>query len=441
MEDGATYSFSSSAPPSVQVIETQRVGPYETVTLRADSSGALLGWLTDNGYDLPDAIEPLLVPYVAGEAYFVALRLANGFDTGDIAPLGFRYAGDRPQIPIQLTSVAASPDMRLEVYVLGPARAVPESYLHLQINEAAIDWTTGGSNYEDVVSLAANEAGGHGFATDYAGLAIDWAWILPSNYDLDALYAASGPVAWMDALIGAGVPSGDATLAVLMRQIPMPPEVAAMGVSDTDFYNCLGCYAEYLGGIDFDATVATNDLAINVTDPIEHAQDLFERHHWLSRMTSSLDAVEMTVDPVFVFNEDMGLVDLAHEADLTTVCSTGGSYYDAIRRVDLDDGRVVYYPSQQWLDENGLTVAEWLLQWNLNAASVIEQTAAEGEPTVLFDLSAEDDDALGELNDWVLDSMPVDATEAEGCGCDTSGSASGWLIGLGGLLAVRRRRS
>lgn len=440
MEDGGSYSFSSTAaPPSVQIIETQQVGPYETVTLQADSTAALLGWLQDNDYDLPDAIEPLLTPYVAGESYFIALRLANGFDTGDITPLGFRYAGDRPQIPIQLTSIAASPDMRLEVYVLGPARAVPESYLHLQINEAAIDWSSNGSNYEDVVSLAANEAGGHGFATDYAGLAVDWSWILPSEYDLDPLYAASGPVDWMDAVISAGIPSGDATLAVLKRQIPMPQDLVDQGLSDTDFYNCLACYQEYLGDIDFDATRATDDLAINVTDPIEHAQDLFERHHWLSRMTSSLDAVEMTVDPVFVFNDEMGLVDLAHEATLTTMCETGTSWYDSIRRVTLADGRVVYYPSQHWLDENGLTVAEWLLQWNLNAAAVIEQTAAEGEPTVLFDLSAESDDALDDLNDWVLDTLPVEAEEAEGCGCQTAPMGAGWMVVLG-ALALRRRR-
>ena len=40
---------------------------------------------------------------------------------------------------------------------------------HVQINEAAIDWLNRGSNYSDVVSQAADEAGGRAFATDYAG--------------------------------------------------------------------------------------------------------------------------------------------------------------------------------------------------------------------------------------------------------------------------------
>jgi hypothetical protein len=45
-----------------------------------------------------------------------------------------------PTIPIVPTSVAASPDMGLAVHVLGQSRAVPLNYLHVQVNEAAIDW-------------------------------------------------------------------------------------------------------------------------------------------------------------------------------------------------------------------------------------------------------------------------------------------------------------
>ena len=38
-----------------------------------------------------------------------------------------------------------------------------------ELNEAKIDWVNQGVNYSQVVSDAANEAGGHGFITDYAG--------------------------------------------------------------------------------------------------------------------------------------------------------------------------------------------------------------------------------------------------------------------------------
>ena len=50
----------------------------------------------------------------------------------------------------------------MEAYLLSDGLGVPTSYLHVQINEAAIDWWTAGSNYGDVITQAADEAGGHG---------------------------------------------------------------------------------------------------------------------------------------------------------------------------------------------------------------------------------------------------------------------------------------
>src|SRR5690606_30998428 len=56
--------WDSDAPPSVTVVGEARVGPYDTVTLQATSSAALLTWLNDAGYTLPSNLDPLLAPYV-----------------------------------------------------------------------------------------------------------------------------------------------------------------------------------------------------------------------------------------------------------------------------------------------------------------------------------------------------------------------------------------
>ncbi len=162
-------ALESAGSTDVYVVDSEQIGPYDTVTLRAESADALLTWLVDNDYDLPSDLEPLLEPYVAAQSYFVAMRLSAGKDTGDIEPIGLTYSGDGLSIPIQLTAIAAAEDMPLRVYVFGDARAVPESYLHVEINEAAIDWLGGGSNYYEVVEAAANEADGHAFVTEYAG--------------------------------------------------------------------------------------------------------------------------------------------------------------------------------------------------------------------------------------------------------------------------------
>jgi uncharacterized protein (TIGR03382 family) len=152
----------------VTVVGEAQIGPYDTVTLQAADSEALLTWLGDNDYDLPADIGPLLDVYIADRSYFVAMRLSTGMDTGDIEPIALRYAASGLAIPIQLTAIAASEDMPLRVYIFGDHRAVPESYLSAEINEAAIDWLGQGANYYDVIEAAANEADGHAFVTEMA---------------------------------------------------------------------------------------------------------------------------------------------------------------------------------------------------------------------------------------------------------------------------------
>jgi len=157
------------AQDGIYVVDEERIGPYDTVTLQAESADALLTWLTDNNYDLPSEIEPLLEVYISATSHFVAMRLAADQDTGDIEPIAMRYPASGMAIPIQLTAIAAAADMPLRVYVFADERAVPESYLSVEINEAAIDWVGGGSNYYEVVEAAANEADGHAFVTEFAG--------------------------------------------------------------------------------------------------------------------------------------------------------------------------------------------------------------------------------------------------------------------------------
>ena len=151
------------------VIAEQAVGAYATVTLSASDPVALEAWLVANAYTLPPNFVSVVTPYVMNGAYFVAVKLQNGQDTGAIEPLAFTYAGSEPMIPIILTSIAAIDDMPVEVWLLAEHRAVPINYLHVTISDAAIDWERRGANYQALISQAADEAGGQAFATDMAG--------------------------------------------------------------------------------------------------------------------------------------------------------------------------------------------------------------------------------------------------------------------------------
>ncbi len=451
LSSSAGSTLDSGVPESgVEVLDSKVVGPYETVTLAATSSDALLAWLNDNGFDLPADLDPKLAPYIAGGMNFVALKLAKDQDTGDIVPFGMTYPGDKASIPIQLTAIAAQPDMRLEVYIFGDARAVPETYLHVVPNDLAVDWFDQSVAYEDVVSLAANEAGGHAFATDFSGDTAPFrgTFYTEGQYDLDALAAATGAIEWMNLLIGQGFPPSAALVEVLQEHLPLPPELAAQGLAETDWWNCLECYSDYSGTLAFDAVAATATLDARIVQPMRDAEDLFAKYGHLSRLTSSLDAVEMTVDPVFTFNADMAQeLSNAHVATVTYWCPTEMSAYDAVRTVAFPGGYVVELPSQAALDADGITEYEYMQSLTAINALVIESTGDAGEAAPVYD--GRDDlqglvDALnartpGDPSDFAAD---ADADGKSGCGCDATGSpvSGGLVLGLAALL-LRRRRS
>lgn len=435
----------------VAVVDKGQVGPYEYVTLSATDQAELLTWLEDNDYDIPDQVGKALGPYVDDGQYFVALRLQSDRDVGDIAPIRLSYDGTTASIPIVLTSIAATPDMRIQPYVFSDGkRAVPDNYLHVQINEASIDWLSGGSNYADVVTEAADEAGGQAFATDYAGSTEPFRNLLWSEgrFDLEALAAAPGPISFVDMVMGQGFPSDSTMLNLFRTYIPMPTEAVDAGIDEQAFYNCLACYPEYVELIeDFDAAGFAAELDEFVVTPLFEAEQMFQDFDYLTRMTSSMSPDEMTVDPMFVLNPDMGDVDNNHLATLVFQCGDGLDISEAPRRIDLADGREILLPSERWFWDNGVSTSDYMAGVSDVAAIRIEATSGTGQPVLITDQSDADSDGLSIHNADVRDLMGLDDPEADvaaaGCACDSRGAPAGGFAMLGGLLGLMglRRRS
>jgi hypothetical protein len=422
--DSAGGTYSSDTSYDVTVTGQKVVGPYETVTLSAASSQDLVGWLEAHGYDLPPGIDAVLQPYVSDGSSFVALRLAKDKDLGDLAPLGLRYRADRAVVPVQLTSISATPDLRMEAYVLSSGRGVPESYLHVRINDAAIDWWTGGANYGDVITRAADEAGGHAFATDYFGTSdVAVFWPRGNTFALAPLRTESDPVAWLEALRSTFPASPPPELFEVLED--------AMGADGMGarLWSCPSCLLDpYYGFVfpaDFDPEAATLDLEVRVVEPLQLAQGLLDDHPLLARMTSSLDAAEMTVDPVFVVNQDLAGAEVTQVRSATQIfhCGIRSVRESADRTLVLDDGRRIELPSMNHLRELGMTEYEWLEDHHQITAQVIEQMGETGQPTVIADFTA---DLL--------------ALTQQGCGCDSQNGAAGWLS-LGAVPWLLRRRA
>ncbi len=421
----------------VSVLDASKVGPYETVVVAADDETALIDWLQANDYNIPSGMSDVLAPYVADGHNFVALRLAAGNDTGDLVPLGLRYEGTVPAIPIQLTSVAATPDMQLVTYVLGPSRAVPDNYLHVELNEAAINWFTGGSNYLDVLSRAADEAGGHAFATEYAGATADFPMEFYSESweDLD-FASAETPTAFLEMLIGSGIPASSTLLELLETYVPVPD-----GYTSIDVYNCPSCFP----GIDalmadgFDPVGAAAAIDEQIVQPLAAIQAMFDRAEWITRLGSTVSPAEMTIDPMFTFNETIEQeVSNIHQARLVYLCEEleegEDAWYSAPKLLIVGDMEI-RVPSVEDLEAHGLTEADFLEQIVQPAASTIADTGPEGEPELLYDARVDIEAALAELDD------SADTIEGRRgfLGCSTA-PAGGLLWGLFGMLAVAGRR-
>ena len=106
----------------------------------------------------------------------------------------------------------------------------------MEINPARINWFQNGSNYEELVKDAADQAGGNAFITEFAGpTALFKGQIFqPSRYNLEAIRTAATPPDALDRIGSQGFPRDSALLSILRNQIPMPESLRPDGDRRSD---------------------------------------------------------------------------------------------------------------------------------------------------------------------------------------------------------------
>lgn len=324
--DGNTTELPVATPvPEVVIEQSLEVGPFDAQIISSDSANALALWLADNNLDLTDRGSELLEPYVNAGMKFVVLKLQNNQNAGDIQPIILDYASTNPMIPMTLTSIATQDDMGVIAWILGDSRAVPENFLHVTPNYTRVNWYTGTSNayasYQTLVTEAMNEAGGQGFATDYAGSTapfidqIATADQLTANLtplaDGSAQYIVSVWTSIIDPLV----------FATLQEHLPLPDGQSSLVYSD------IVALATQYTQTELDNAATLLDAAIQqqIVTPRENAYDLFDDDLYLTRLYTTLSADEMILDPSFVFNADMGDQALLRQASLNAECTNEGT--------------------------------------------------------------------------------------------------------------------
>jgi hypothetical protein len=331
----------------VEVIFRGNVGPYDSAVIRSDDPLALRTWLTTNGYYVADQAALIVDQYVAAHAYFVALRLQQGQDTTAIRPIVLRMAGDEGCLPLKLTAIASTPDLRANVWVLGDGRAVPLDYLEIGVNQAKLDWFNFGRNYDKLLGEAANEAGGNAFAVEYAKpSAAVAAQFTVSPIQIDQLSRTTDPATYLYLLQVMGFPPTGQVLAILRKHLPLPATLAAQGTTEAQFYGNPGANLGVALPTDppFDGASLTADLQTAVFGPLGALQPLFANHRTLTRLATFISPDEMTKDPRFVTNADLPDAEPLHQAVAHMLC--GDQEYDVCHapvRLHLADGTDVTY--------------------------------------------------------------------------------------------------
>jgi Uncharacterized protein conserved in bacteria (DUF2330) len=338
----------SAGPPlvigdgGVTVEASGVVGAFEWTVISLDQSttnpaDVAVAWLKDNGYDVPSSATKTLGSYLTDGLYLLALKLTKGADTGSIRPIVLTYEGTQASIPVKLTAVAANDDMGVLTWVLGKSRAVPKNYYSLELNEARINWFAASSNYNSVVIDAANDAGGQGFVTEFAGATStlkSMIWTTNDDFNWNSFKGGLYPSFeqfFNQAYSQYGQWDGfwDATRSV----VTLPA-----GVNFDDFKLCPTCYA---ASIQFSPSAYVAALEKTVIAPVKLVQDLVDAHPEITRMYTTLSADEMTDDPLFAFNPDLPNVSNLHVATRIIECNPNVYSYEAPWRIELPQGGTI----------------------------------------------------------------------------------------------------
>ena len=471
---GSTGGANASAPaadpgggggPAVSVVASGSVGPYNYEVIKvdptlADPGMAAIDWFKMNTYDVGTLGADVLRTYLREGLNLIAFKLAKNKSAGSIRPVMLTYTSAHPMIPIRPTAVAAKDDMGILVFVLAKNRAVPINYKTLELNEALIDWFMPNTTYNAVVSAAANEAQGQGFVTEMASgtvmsnlsgqLLQESGAIQKFRFNADTVpppdlianmvtmfstFAQGGLGGPFASRPSSGKVALDGVADVLTRNLVLPA-----GVNVDDVIASPRCYfaafrspnmfycegkptpAAVIDLANFDRTKFLTDVEALVIGPLEATAKLFADQPYMTRLYTTLSAAEMTLDPEFDINEELGDVSNAHQVTLkySSGCGDTSGPWEA----QLGDLLVKGMGNTWPITAETAKMAK--MPYNLR----VLQLSTSGKGTVTANNTGTITKALG-----------MDKKEDSGCAM-ASGDRSGWasLLLLGPLLALLRRR-
>jgi hypothetical protein len=193
------------------------------------------------------------------------------------------------------------------------------------------------------------------------------------------LATLTDPVAFLRAIQDEGYfeRGSPQAMAFVKRYVPLPKSLA--GTWEPGFYSNPEQYRTQLRreGVHVDAAKAAHELEETVLKPNRVILEQLGRHHYLTRLYTTMSPEEMNQDPTFRFNAYLPRVDSLHQASGIRDCRKHRDGATAPIRVTLQNGtRYTIYPGE---GTNGFEAGA------LPAAERIEQLEPMGPARVIQD--------------------------------------------------------
>lgn len=185
---GAAFDGERGGPMStVEVHHQAAIGPYETATIGSEDPMALILWLRDNGYNVPDEMLPIIRHYTDQGMDFAVLRLSANFGVNQMQPVRVTMPGLNPVFPLRMVAAGVSGSVGLELFVLSEGRYEPMNFASTEVDRGALvyDWDTSLFNYDALYDEAASADGGRAWVSEFAGHADEWSIQNYVSYDED----------------------------------------------------------------------------------------------------------------------------------------------------------------------------------------------------------------------------------------------------------------
>jgi hypothetical protein len=161
----------SKSVSDVTVVHQSSVGPYQTVTIKSETPGAIGQWLTDNGFKISASVTPILDDYAAKGMDFIALRLKSAAQAvAQMQAVRVTMPGSITTFPMRMLSAGAQASVALKVFVISESRVQVGGFPSAEIDPKELSWdfAEGTSNYPALRAKALAAAGGKAWFTIYA---------------------------------------------------------------------------------------------------------------------------------------------------------------------------------------------------------------------------------------------------------------------------------